>query len=104
MVHARSVSRLPDNQKFDHIALEAIDRVTYELHISKPREAPFRDVVPQAELAEAQIIDARDVYLKESDFEAYGYSDAHALNVHFTDAMVGTGLTPSPTHELAKIG
>ena len=79
IMHTRPVSRLPDNQKVDRITLEAIDRVPYELHVAQPREAPFRDVVPQEEPAEAPIIYARDVYLRESDFEAYGYSDAHGI-------------------------
>ena len=79
IVYTRSVSRLPDSQKFDPVALESVDRVPYELHVAKPRDVPFREAVPQDVLVEDRIAYARDVYLREADFEAYGYSDSHGI-------------------------
>ena len=61
LTYSRSVSRLPDPEKFDAITLEALDLTPYDLHTSKEPNVVFKDRVEKEQPGVPKITIGRDI-------------------------------------------
>ena len=91
IISVRTVSRLPDDEKWDADALEAVDVSPYDTFTAKPAEAVFKDPAPKEIPVPSDIVMGRGVYLKDEDFEAYGtpFLDANGACTTTTTAREG---------------
>ena len=85
--------RLPNVQKWDKDKTDAVSARPWQLHERKEPTAIFRDdidvpVVPKGEMP---IREARRLYIKRADVEAFGYTEGCAKCDH--DLQCGFGRT-----------
>ena len=90
---ARSVIRMPDVQKWDKDKIAAVALRPWQMHEKKEPTVLFRDQtdVPPAPSGTEPIREARRLYIKRSDVEAYGYTQGCPKCDH--DLQYGFGRT-----------
>ena len=70
---ARTVMRLPDANKWDRTELAKIAATPWDVHQPRAQEVVFRDQIDPVPVDLAnKVIIARNVYIKDSDLDAYG--------------------------------
>ena len=81
---ARTITRVPESEKFDREMLAGVGATPYDLHQPRKPEVVFRERVEvgQDEFEDAQPI-ARQIYLRAEDFRAYGLTRGCKKCDHF---------------------
>ena len=71
----RTITRLPDDEKWRQSSLAQLSATPWSIHEAKPPEVVFRDRLEGQEQPEKVTTTARQFYMREADFVRYGYTD-----------------------------
>ena len=100
VAYSRTVARLPDERKWDAIAIENISTTPYHLHATPEQGVTFtKGVDPDKWLRDRPGL-ARHIYLKDADFKAFGFSDGCRKCDHAR--RYGPGRTTAPHSEQCR--
>ena len=72
---ARTVIRVPDNEKWDKDMLSSIKVTPWNKHVPRDTEVVFKDATDKVELdLKDKIVLSRQVYLRSTDFDEHGFT------------------------------
>ena len=94
---ARTVTRVPGNEKWNKDMLSQVSHTPYDLHVPKEVEVVFKDKVEDDGRFVDKFVDkvmmSRKLYLRETDFETFGMTRGCPKCDHFrrTDSWTTSG-------------